>query len=29
LVIDVTADWWATNFKDNSTDWMHKYMGAV
>ena len=29
LVIDVTADWWATNFKDNSTDWMYKYMGTV
>jgi hypothetical protein len=29
LVVDVTRDAWWTNFKDNSTDWMHQNMGHL
>jgi hypothetical protein len=26
IVLDVTGDWWATNFTDAITDWMHTHM---
>ncbi len=29
IVMDVTGDWWGTNFTDGVTDWMHKHMGTT
>jgi hypothetical protein len=29
VVLDVTGDSWGTNFDDEITAWMHKYMGTV
>ncbi|HTA33489.1 MAG TPA: hypothetical protein VK721_08705 [Solirubrobacteraceae bacterium] len=29
LVLDVTGDFWATNFTGRTTEWMHKEMGTA
>jgi hypothetical protein len=28
IVLDVTGDWWATNFNDEIVAWMHQHMGT-
>ncbi len=28
IVLDVTGDWWATNFTDGTTGWMQNNMGT-
>lgn len=29
VTFDVTGDYWATNFSDSKTDWLHGHMGTL